>query len=144
VAPARTGQLDEISQAIGRVDAYVHEYRHGIKNVTQMINGLDVASEKRHATLKIELSGEIDRGLTALRVEVTGVRNDIQAIAARVATLEAAHQRQTGARNVLGWALQSPLVGWVAAGLIAFLTWWRGLRVQCRAGCGDGAHCHYG
>lgn len=113
-APA--GKLDEISQAIGRVDAYVHEYRHGLNNIAQQINGMELASEKRHANLKVELTAQIDKGLDALR-------RDIIDVAARVAALEATHLRQEGAVSVWKWLGAHWPFAAVSAAILAAIAW---------------------
>lgn len=116
MAPARgSGQLDEISQAIGglqasfeSVERYIHDRRHDDKNVSQKIDGL---------------STQITREVTRMKAEI---QVQLDAIDRRVAVLEGAKQREDGAKGVAIWFLQSPLVGWIAAALIAFVTWWKG------------------
>ena len=54
-------QLDEISRAIGRVDAYVHEFRHGTSNLSSKMDGMELQNSKRHETLKIELTNQNER-----------------------------------------------------------------------------------
>jgi hypothetical protein len=113
---ASPGQLDEISQAIGRVDAYVHEYRHGINNIAQQISAMELASEKRHTTLKLELKAE-------LRESNEAIRTDLATIASRVAKLEEARLRHEGAVGVFAWFAQHWPFATVAAGLAAFIAW---------------------
>jgi hypothetical protein len=108
------GQLDEISQAIGRLegkvdalDSYTHEREHGINNVAQKVEALGL---------------RITRDIAAVEGRIEG---RIKAMEDRLIPLERAHQRQTGARNLAIWFLQSPLVGWIAAGALLFFAWWK-------------------
>ncbi|HEX8415123.1 MAG TPA: hypothetical protein VF637_14750 [Sphingomicrobium sp.] len=86
--------IDEMSRAIGRIDAYVHEFRHGTNNVSMKIDGLEVASAKRHDNLKIEVTSQIKQAVDAMRAEIAEV-------AKRVAALEAIEYRRAGATNFL-------------------------------------------
>jgi uncharacterized membrane protein len=43
----------------------------------------------------------------------------------RLIALERVQQEQTGAKNLAAWILQSPLIGWIAAGILAFITLWK-------------------
>jgi len=45
--PPRSGQLDQISEAIGEIrgtvagiERYIHEERHGVRNLSQKVDGL--------------------------------------------------------------------------------------------------------
>lgn len=112
--PPRQGQLDEISQAIGGLQAsvdgiekYIHDKRHDDANVAQKIDGLSGLVTREVARMKAELQVQLD------------------AMDRRIATLEAVHNQQTGAKNLAVWFLQSPLVGWIVAGVLLFVAWWR-------------------
>jgi septal ring factor EnvC (AmiA/AmiB activator) len=117
MAPQRSGQLDQISQAIGRLegkvdglDQYTHEREHNIANLSQKVDGLSAQISREVARMKAELQVQLD------------------AIDRRVAALEGVAREQKGARNLIVWTLQSPLIGWIAAGVIAFAAWWKGSR----------------
>lgn len=112
--PPRSGQLDQISQAIGQlegrfdgVEQYIHDRRHDDNNVSQKIDAL---------------SGQITREVSRMKAEL---QVQLEAISARVTKLEDAAAQQRGAKNLAVWFLQSPLVGWIAAGLIAFTALWK-------------------
>jgi methyl-accepting chemotaxis protein len=117
VAP-RTGQLDQISQAIGRIEGkvegieqYNHEREHGIRDMTQAVNGVGALVSREVAKLKVEIKVEFD----AYRKS-----ND-----ARVEALERQAAREEGAKSVVVWFLQSPLIGWIAAAVLFFIGWWK-------------------
>lgn len=109
--PVRAGQLDEISEAIGElkgafkaIDKYIHDEKHGVKDLSAKVDGL---------------AAHITR-------EVVGVEARIDArYEARIQALEVWKQQQTGAKNLIAWCLQSPFVGWIAAGVVAFLALWK-------------------
>ena len=109
--PPRPGQLDEISEAIGElkgslkaIDKYIHSENHGIKDLASKVDGL---------------AAHITR-------EVVGVEARIDArYEARIQALEAWKQQQAGAKNLITWCLQSPLIGWVAAATMFFIALWR-------------------
>ena len=108
------GQLDEISEAIGRlkgqidgIEKYIHEKRHDDANVAQKVEALGV---------------RITRDIAAVEGRIEG---RIKAMDDRLAAVERAYQQQTGAKNLAAWFLQSPLIGWIAAGAMAFLALWK-------------------
>jgi hypothetical protein len=108
------GQLDEISQAIGHLsgqvealDRYTHDREHGINNLVQKVEALGV---------------RITRDIAAVEGRIEG---RIKAMDDRLMALELAGQRDVGAKNLITWILQSPLVGWIAAGVLAFLAIWK-------------------
>jgi predicted DNA-binding protein len=110
---ANGGQLDEISQAIGRLsgqvealDRYTHEREHGINNLTQKVEALGT---------------RITRDIAAVEGRIEG---RIKAMEDRLFAVEAVNQRNDGAKNLITWIVQSPLVGWlVAAGLFFAALW---------------------
>jgi hypothetical protein len=108
------GQLDQISQAIGHLsgqvealDRYTHDREHGINNLVQKVEALGV---------------RITRDIAAVEGRIEG---RIKAMDDRLMALELAGQREAGAKNLITWILQSPLVGWIAAGVLAFLAIWK-------------------
>lgn len=115
--PPRPGQLDEISEAIGRLsgqvdslDRYTHEREHGINNLAQKVEALGT---------------RITRDIAAVEGRIEG---RIKAMEDRVVILELAAQREQGARSLATWLLQSPLIGWLVAAALFVAAWWRGDR----------------
>jgi phosphoglycerate-specific signal transduction histidine kinase len=107
--PPRSGQLDQISEAIGGlrasvdgIERYMHEREHGMNNLAQKVDGL---------------SQQITREVSRMKAEI---QVQLETISARVTKLEDAAAQQRGAKNLVVWVLQSPLVGWIAAGVIGF------------------------
>lgn len=112
--PPRSGQLDQISEAIGElkgsvkaIERYVHDGRHGVNNISQKVDGLGV-----------KIAGDI----AGLRAEI---RADLDSLSKRVAKLEAADIRSTTTKNTLGWILHSPLLAWIAAAAVMIGAWWK-------------------
>ena len=113
--PPRAGQLDQISEAIGRlkgqidgIEKYIHEKRHDDANVAQKVEALGT---------------RITRDIAAVEGRIEG---RIKAMDDRLAALEREQQREAGAKNLAVWVLQSPLIGWLAAGVMTFLALWKG------------------
>ena len=115
----RSGQLDQISEAIGEVrgkidgiERYVHEWRHGVNNVSQKVDGLGV-----------KIAGD----LAGLRAEI---RADLDTLGARVAKLEASDIRADTQKNTVSAILQSPIIGGVVGSIITWaailIAWWKG------------------
>jgi hypothetical protein len=109
------GQLDEISQAIGGLQAtvdgiekYIHDKRHDDANVSAKIDGLSVQITKEVARMKAEIQVQLD------------------AMDGRIAKLEAESNRDQGAKGLIAWFLQSPLIGWVVAAIMFFVAWAKG------------------
>jgi prefoldin subunit 5 len=107
--PPRTGQLDEISEAIGRLsgqvealDRYTHEREHNIANLSQKVDGVSSLITREVARMKAELQVQLD------------------AMDRRIAALEASSQQQIGARSVVALVLKSPALGWIMLA-IAFM-----------------------
>lgn len=112
--PPRSGQLDEISQSIGRleglvegVEKYIHDKRHDDANVAQKVEALGT---------------RITRDIAAVEGRIEG---RIKAMDDRLLLVERAQQQQAGAKNLVTWLLQSPLIGWIAAGLMFLATLWK-------------------
>lgn len=113
--PPRSGQLDEISEAIGRLsgqvdslDRYTHEREHGLNNLIQKVEGLGV---------------RITRDIAAVEGRIEG---RIKAMDDRLVVLETARQRDVGARSFATWFLQSPVIGWLVAAALFLAAWWKG------------------
>lgn len=117
--PPRSGQLDQISQAIGGlqssvegIERYIHEKRHVDANVAQKVDGL---------------SQQITREVSRMKAEI---QVQLEAISARVTKLEDAAAQTRGAKNLATWFLQSPLIGWIAAAVLFAVAWWKGRNGQ--------------
>jgi predicted extracellular nuclease len=117
--PPRAGQLDQISESIGEIRAYVHTGRHDISNLTQIVTAQDAAQVKRHADLKEEVSRQIKEGLETMRVEIA-------AVAVRVARLEESRSRQEGQLSVWQWLVNRWPVAPIIAAILAFIAWANG------------------
>ena len=111
----RGGQLDEISQAIGKlsgqiegIERYTHEHNHGVNNLSQKVEALGT---------------RITRDIAAVEGRIEG---RIKAMDDRLVALELAQQREAGAKNLAVWFLQSPLIGWIAAAVMFAAVWWKG------------------
>lgn len=109
------GQLDEISQAIGRlegaiggIEKYIHDRRHDDANLAQKIEAL---------------GARITRDIAAVEGRIEG---RIKAMDDRLAAVEREHHQANGAKSLVVWLLQSPLIGWFAAALLVFAEWWKG------------------
>jgi hypothetical protein len=109
------GQLDEISEAIGRlkgqidgIEKYIHEKRHDDANVAQKVEALGT---------------RITRDIAAVEGRIEG---RIKAMDDRLVALELAQSREAGAKNLAVWLLQSPLIGWIAAAVMFAAVWWKG------------------
>lgn len=121
----RTGQLDEISQALGELkglvtslDRYTHEREHNIANLAQKVDAISLQFGKDIASAKADIAASVTTAVE--RVEAR-----IATIDERVTLLERTKERESGAKGVLVWMLQSPLVGWLAAAVLLVASWWR-------------------
>lgn len=114
--PPRTGQLDEISEKIGRIDAYVHEGRHGINNLSQKLDALSLEQAKRHEALKLELAAQMDKIAAGLRAEIANA-------VARISKLEDRNTRDDGARSVKQWIIDHSPWATLAAIVAAAAAW---------------------
>lgn len=104
------GQLDHISESIGELkgkmeslDRYTHDREHSINNLRQEIAGVGQLVTREVARLKAEIKG------------------DFEQLRERVDRLEAAQDRQLGAKSFAMMIMQSPLVAWLFA--IAVVAW---------------------
>jgi archaellum component FlaC len=117
----RSGQLDEISEAIGRLsgqveslDRYTHEREHNIANLAQKVEGIGALVANAKAEINASMTTAIER-----------VEARIHTIDERVTILERIKERETGARGIIAWLLQSPLVGWLVAAILFVAAWWK-------------------
>jgi len=124
--PPRQGQLDQISQAIGQlegrfdgIERYMHDREHGINNLSMKIDGLATKFSSDLAAAKAEINGTLSTAIE--RVEAR-----IATIDERVSALETVKAKESGAKGVIVWLLQSPLIGWVVAAILFFTAWWKG------------------
>lgn len=100
--------LDEISRMLGELSAYVHEGRHGVNNLSTKFDALALDIAKRVEGMKAELSVRLD------------------AMDKRLTDLEATNAKEAGARGVVGWIIQSPVIGWLVAAALFVAAWWKG------------------
>jgi len=128
--PPRSGQLDQISEAIGEIrgtvagiERYIHEERHGVRNLSQKVDGLSAQLSRDLAAAKGEIAASLSTAIE--RVEAR-----IQTIDDRVTVLERLGERESGARGVLKTIFESPLLAWLFAGAVAV---WTYLKSQGRA-----------
>jgi predicted extracellular nuclease len=117
--PPRSGQLDQISESIGEIRAYVHAGRHDVANLTQVVNAQDAAQVKRHAELKAEVASQIREGLETMRTEIANVT-------ARVTKLEENRIRREGQLSVWQWLAQHWPLAPVLTAILAFIAWANG------------------
>lgn len=94
--PPRVGQLDEISEAIGRIsgqvealDRYTHEREHGINNLAQKVEALGT---------------RITRDIAAVEGRIEG---RIKAMDDRLLKLEQAKDRRDGALGLVEWFVRN-------------------------------------
>jgi hypothetical protein len=119
--PGRVGQLDQISEAIGEIRGtvaalgrYIHEERHGVRNLTAKVDGLSTQVSRDIAAAKGEISATVSTALE--RVEAR-----IATIDERVSALETIKDQEKGAKGILVAVLQSPVLAWVFA--VAVVAW---------------------
>jgi chromosome segregation ATPase len=123
--PEGPGQLDQISQAIGRLegkldalDHYTHEREHNISGLSAKVDGLSLQFSREIASAKGEIGGTLSTAIE--RVEAR-----IQTIDDRVSILETIKDQEKGARNLAVWFLRSPVVGWLFGAAVIVLAWWK-------------------
>lgn len=98
-------QIDEISKAIGSIEAYVHEHRHGVNNLSMKMDALALDVARRVEELKTSLS------------------SDIEGIKRRLDALESANDRRSGA--VVAFDMINKWAPWLVAmiaGIVAFFS----------------------
>lgn len=113
--PRGTGQLDEISEAIGElkgsvksIESYVHEGRHGVNNLSQEVKGLGTLITREIAAVEERMKVRFEQ------------------VEQRLVLLEAVKNQQIGAKNLTVAVLQSPLIGWLVAIAAVVAAWWKG------------------
>jgi hypothetical protein len=113
--PPRSGHLDQISQSIGQlegrfdgIERYMHDREHGLNNIGMKVDALGVRLGKDIAAVEAKI----------------GVR--IEAMELRVAALETLAAQEKGARGIIVWLLQSPVIGWLVAAAIFAAAWFKG------------------
>lgn len=96
------GQLDQISQAIGRlegkldgIDNYVHEREHNIANLAGKVDGL---------------SAQITREVARMKAEI---QVQMEALDKRIAELEKIAAGNARERSLFIGLIHSPVVGWL-------------------------------
>lgn len=125
--PARSasdsGKLDEISLRIGELSGYVHEHRHGVNNLSAKFDAVALDMTRRVEALDVKMTIRIDE----INANLT---TKLEAANARIGVLENIQERHKGARNLVAWLLQSPVIAWLAAlaGLVA--AFWTGSKSQ--------------
>jgi hypothetical protein len=104
----RTGQLDQISEAIGGlresvkgIERYMHDREHGLNNLSQKFDALGVRIAKDMAAVEGRIQGQV------------------KAMDDRLLALERAREREEGAKGIVVWFLQSPVIGWLFLGAVA-------------------------
>lgn len=92
--PTRTGQLDQISQAIGglqssveAIERYMHDREHGLNNLAQKFDALGVRIAKDIAAVEGRIEGRI--------VAMNG----------RIDVLEKAREREDASKSVWKWLI---------------------------------------
>jgi hypothetical protein len=115
--PSAAGKLDEISLRIGEMSGYIHEHRHGVNNLSLKFDAMQIDVARRVEALDAKMTVRIDEINTTLNTR-------LDAAMARIEMLEGIRNRQDGARGIIIWLLQSPLVGWIAAAALFFSAWW--------------------
>jgi hypothetical protein len=53
------------------------------------------------------------------------IEGQIKSMDDRLAAVEREQFRQDGAKNLITWFLQSPLIGWLTAAIVIFAAWWK-------------------
>lgn len=113
--PPRVGQLDEISEAIGRLagqveslDRYTHEREHGINNLAQKVEGLGI---------------RITRDIAAVEGRIEG---RIKAMDDRLSALEIDKHHRDGAVGLITWLARHWPFTVIVAALGAWVAWANG------------------
>lgn len=112
-----SGQLDQISEAIGRLqgsfeglERYNHEREHNIADLRQAVAGVGSLVSREVARMKGELQGDL-----------ISLRSDIDKLSDRIAIVEGVQQQQVGATGLLSGILKSPLIGALIGAAISAL-----------------------
>src|SRR5687767_9941975 len=128
--PPRQDQLGErisgLEAKVDGMDRYAHEKWHDLNNTLQPLALLPEKMTRDIAKMQGSFQGQInsvskdiERTITsAIENAIMPINKAVTDLDSRVSALEKQHEQETGAKNLLSWFLQSPLVGWlVAAGL---------------------------
>jgi septal ring factor EnvC (AmiA/AmiB activator) len=114
--PPRPGQIDELSQSIGRleglvegIDKYVHDREHSINNLVQKVDSLGTQITREVTRMKAELQVQLD------------------AMDRRIAQLEADKLRREGAIGLIEWVGKNYPFLILCAGLFLYISYANGL-----------------
>lgn len=87
----QSAELNALAVKVGEISGQLREVVHSVNNMAQKVDGMS------------------ERMLTS------PTQSDFQALAARVAALEADKNRSDGAKGVLAAVMRSPMAAWGAA-----------------------------
>jgi len=81
--PRASGQLDEISEAIGElkgsvgsIERYIHEHRHEVSNTSQKIDALGTKISRDMAAVEVRLETKLDNFKTSTEARLTTLENE--------------------------------------------------------------------
>jgi uncharacterized protein YhaN len=109
-------QLDAISRAIGKLEAYIQEFRDGHHTISELIKSNETNSCKRDDDLKNEFMGSLDRELGA-------IHDQVKDLSKRVGSLEEDRTHRRGAVSVGSWFVKNWPVAGILTALAAVVTW---------------------
>ena len=101
-------KLDEISERLGELGAYIHEHRHSANNLALKFDALGIRISKDIAAMEAKLE-------TKLMI-----------LEQRVRQLELDGAKDVGGKHVVTWVLQSPLITWLFAAAAVAWAWFGG------------------
>ena len=122
-----------LSAQFDAFEKYEHERWHKLNNdltplmqlpekLTREIGRMQGTFDGRIASVLKEIErtmeAAIEKAIKPISDEVAELKRDVDA-------LKSKSLQETGAKNLAVWFLQSPLVGWIAAGVLAFVAWWK-------------------
>lgn len=114
MSPPRTtashaGKLDEISERIGELGAYVHEHRHGVNNLGMKFDALSLDLAKRVEALDVKIASRIDEMNASLSRRLDSLEQRIDA-------LESVNDKRSGALGLFEWVVRNwpAVVGYFA------------------------------
>ena len=115
MAPARgsADPLNGIFKELGELVAEVRTLKHSSNNTGQ----------------KLDAVGEKIGKLETLAVTVEELVRDRDDHEMRLKHLERTDVRDEGARGVILWLLQSPVIGWLVAAALFVAAWWKGQKL---------------
>jgi hypothetical protein len=97
-------QLDQISERLGELSAYIHENRHSSNNLALKFDALGIRITKDIASMEARLEAKLI------------------ILEERVRQLELDDAKVYGGKNVVDWIFQSPLLAWIAAAAVVVYT----------------------